>query len=456
MSAIVDAESALLQALADSSRDGLLALDEEGVIVAVNATAAALLNRQLRHLVGKPVFVLVDPSERQALREAFRTASASPARHTVAFHGLERPSTIVLRTTERRAPAHAVLTVLAPAADDRAPALDERTRTVHLDRFFDRFPHGVFGLDSKRRTLFANTRARELVGREHLEVGREFRSDAFGGEIAELAELLLSPSTVLPPTTLESTAGVFVQVTGMPAHGDQPAVLLVEDVTSARRHELAAQEFVRNAAHQLRTPLTALASAVEVLGNGARHDPVLLERFLGHIRLHTERLTRIARGMLVLARAGSGHPIRLDCVEIRPLLEMLASRLDTAPAVEVSIECPDDLSALAERDLLQEALAAIAENAAAHTAEGSIRLRGREESERIVIEIADTGVGILPEHRELVTQPFFRAQSSGQGFGLGLAIAAQAVAAMDGQLELAEAEKGTRMLVRLPPARFAA
>jgi signal transduction histidine kinase len=212
------------------------------------------------------------------------------------------------------------------------------------------------------------------------------------------------------------------------------------------------QEFLRNAAHQLRTPLTAIATAVEVLQAGAKQRPDERDRFLEHIDEHARRLIRLARGLLVLARAQSGEAIRLDFVTVAPLLHELARQALPAAGVELVVKCDPDVEVLADSDLAHEALAALVENAVEHTRAGTIRLLGSTANGHVTISVVDEGGGILPEHRDRVFDPFYRPFASGPGHGLGLAIAAQAVRAMAGELTAEDAEGGSRFTIRLPSA----
>jgi two-component system sensor histidine kinase HupT/HoxJ len=103
---------------------------------------------------------------------------------------------------------------------------------------------------------------------------------------------------------------------------------------------------------------------------------------------------------------------------------------------------------------MHEALAALVDNAVAHTREGVVRLHAQEVDGRVEIDVLDNGPGILPEHQGRVFEPFYRTLELGDGFGLGLAIAAQAAEAMDGELRAAASpEGGTRFTIRLPSAR---
>ena len=122
----------------------------------------------------------------------------------------------------------------------------------------------------------------------------------------------------------------------------------------------------------------------------------------------------------------------------------------------IETECESGIAAFGDADLLEETLAALLDNAVANTDQGAIRITTTEQEWRAWIEVADTGRGILPEHRARVFEPFYRPWH-GEGFGLGLAIARQAVEAMDGRIEIDRSEAGgTTVRVQLPSARVVA
>jgi signal transduction histidine kinase len=205
------------------------------------------------------------------------------------------------------------------------------------------------------------------------------------------------------------------------------------------------REFVRNAAHQLRTPLAGITAAVEVLQSGAKEVSSDRDRFLRHIAEHTWRLTRIARALLTLARAQSGESIALESVELRALLERVAVHAGPAGEGRIAVACSSSLTARAQPELLLEAISALVDNAVTHT-KGEIRLDARDAGEIVEIAVVDTGEGIAPEHHARIFEPFYRVAETGEGFGLGLAIAHQAVEAMQGELSVA----ANTFTIRLP------
>lgn len=306
----------------------------------------------------------------------------------------------------------------------------------------------MVGIERDGRIAFANDRAVSILGAETVRVGGPLR----GEELGALAERLVSLPEPLDATTVALADGRALRVAGVPAHEDDPAILLIEDVTEERRRERVVREFVRNAAHQLRTPLAGIAAAVEVLQSGAKDVPSDRDRFLGHVVEHTTRLTRIARALLMLARAESGESITLERIELQGLLHSLVAEAGPAAEARIDVECPSSLTALGQPELLREALAALLDNAVTHT-RGPIRLGAHELGGAVVLEVADTGEGIEPEHRPRIFEPFYRVSDTGGGFGLGLAIARQAVQAMDGELSSAVAAGGGNVFTIRLPAR---
>jgi signal transduction histidine kinase len=213
------------------------------------------------------------------------------------------------------------------------------------------------------------------------------------------------------------------------------------------------REFLRNAAHQLRTPIAGIMAAVEMLQSGAKEQPADRDRFLAHVERHAERLTRVARGLLLLSRAQAGEDAPVDFVELRPLLDRLVQEQDPTDEVKVLTDCPPGLAALATPDLLHEALAALLDNALTHTRAGEVRISAAQTNGRVVLTVSDQGPGILPEFVDRVFEPFFRLAPSGEGYGLGLAIAAQAVETMGGEIGVSSTVgSGTTFTVKLPSA----
>ncbi|HYX88495.1 MAG TPA: HAMP domain-containing sensor histidine kinase [Gaiellaceae bacterium] len=214
-------------------------------------------------------------------------------------------------------------------------------------------------------------------------------------------------------------------------------------------------EFVKRAAHELRTPLSAIASAIEVLQAGAKETPETRDRFLSHIEAATHRLERLLEALLLLARAQSGEeqpPI--SAVELEPILEGVVAGVVPAAGVEVDVECPPRTAVTANPRLLEQLLANLAANAAKHTDAGSIRLVASEDGDVVTIEVRDTGHGIEPQDRELIARELARRESPEvEGLGIGLTIVREAVRALGGSVDIkSPSGEGTTARVTLPQA----
>jgi two-component system phosphate regulon sensor histidine kinase PhoR len=233
-------------------------------------------------------------------------------------------------------------------------------------------------------------------------------------------------------------------------------MIVLDDLTEAERRELAQREFVQNAAHELRTPLTTIIGAVEVLQAGAKDDDLERDRFLDHIAREAERLARLARALLTLARSRAGvEPPRAELVPLGRLLHDIADDIRPTDGVVVQVEADEEIGALANPDLLEQAIRNLADNAAKHTRSGRIVLRAYANGQRVRVEVEDTGSGMSSEAQRHVFDRFYRGQDrDAEGFGLGLAIVRDAVRSIDGRVELDSAPgKGTLVRIELERAR---
>jgi signal transduction histidine kinase len=319
-----------------------------------------------------------------------------------------------------------------------------------LESLLERLNDGVLLVDRGLGVEYANRHARELLA---LEDGRLDESSA--PRVAAFARDLFS--NPLPGRVQLDEGGRTLALAGIPPLEDgDTAILVVVDETARERNERIQREFATNAAHELRTPIASIVTAVEMLRTGAKDDPEARDEFLDLIARESDRLTRLTRALLVLARADAGESSRLaQRVSVAPLLERVAETLPPRDDVAVRVDCPGGIAIRGDADLLEQAVASLATNAARQTATGSIWLRGRRENGSVVIEVADTGPGIHGPDRTRVFDRFYRgaAPDDRSGFGLGLSIARESVHALGGEIELGpEQVVGTTVRLRLVAA----
>ena len=350
--------------------------------------------------------------------------------------------------------------LLAHSFDRMRRQLRRSFRRLEAERdrlrlLLERLQEGVLTIDQDLVVHFANTEARRILG------GRLREGDALpepwqGFGLREFAQGLFGERSSVTQVHVTPDEQHAYGLVGIPSQPDTDwALLVVDDLTEQERRELAEREFVSNAAHELRTPLTTIIGAVEVLQAGAKEDPAERDRFLGHIERESGRLARLARAMLTLARAHSGQePPKVEAVELAPLLRDVAAGLHPHAGVAVDVEVTDGLAVAANRDLLEQALRNLGENAAKHTTRGSVVLRAYENGNTVMVEVEDSGPGISPEVQRHVFDRFYRGERDAHGFGLGLAIVRESVRTLGARIELDSSPgEGTVFRILLAPAR---
>ena len=205
------------------------------------------------------------------------------------------------------------------------------------------------------------------------------------------------------------------------------------DSTAARLQELqdAQQRLFHDVSHELRSPLSRLQAVVGVL----RQSPAKLDAMLDRMDREVERLDILVGEVLTLARltAGSGLPLKTQTLDVIELLnEILGDASFEVEAREVSITTHVDGVFLAdvEGELIYRALENVIRNAVKYTAEHSrISVRCDTTADLLKVSVADQGPGVRRDELERIFQPFSRGNDAVPrgGYGLGLAIARQAI-----------------------------
>lgn len=219
-----------------------------------------------------------------------------------------------------------------------------------------------------------------------------------------------------------------------------------------RLSSLAQQEFLSNAAHQLRTPLTSLRTEID-LALLEPHDPSL-EPLLTRLQKSVDRSARLAQQMLAMARAdASTSSGRQPSLDLRDLAGQVAE--DWVPrAVDAGMDLGFELQPAPTEGqgfLLRELIENLIHNSLAYAGAGArVTVRTFCRDGAALLEVEDTGPGIAVEDRERVLQRFQRGNAArGNGSGLGLAIAHDIAESHGGQLSLHAGGHGQGLLVRL-------
>jgi two-component system, OmpR family, phosphate regulon sensor histidine kinase PhoR len=237
-------------------------------------------------------------------------------------------------------------------------------------------------------------------------------------------------------------------------------LLLLRDVTEGRRAEATRRDFVANASHELRTPISAIRAAAETLLAGALEDGAAARGFVEIVARHAERLSRLTQDLLDLSRLESRQwrfdLARVDAAAVATqVVELLGAEAHDKGLVLAS-EVPPETAVRADPRALEQVLVNLAENAIKYTAQGSVTLGAARDGESWVLAVTDTGPGIDRHHLPRIFERFYRVdpgRSRDQGgTGLGLAIVKHLVQGMAGEIVVESGAGGTCFRVRLPAA----
>jgi signal transduction histidine kinase len=203
--------------------------------------------------------------------------------------------------------------------------------------------------------------------------------------------------------------------------------------------------------------LTAIRAVGEVAYR--ERNPALLYDALGSILEEVQRMNQLIDRLLLLARADDDNlPVHLEAGPVRDMLIEVSDALALVAEDKqqrLELDCPDHLLAVFDPALLRLALLNLVQNAMRYSPPAKpISLRAFQRESSVVIEVADQGPGIAPEHHQKIFERFYRVDKarsrSEGGAGLGLAIVKWSVERMGGTVELkSEAGRGSIFRVRL-------
>ena len=208
-------------------------------------------------------------------------------------------------------------------------------------------------------------------------------------------------------------------------------------------------ELTSNVSHELRSPLARLKVALEL---ARRQTGELAE--LDRIDVETERLDEIIGQLLTFSKLDTNPHEAAESVD---LVELLAGVIDDVQfenindVVDIDLRCDSDISINGYPLALRSAFENLIRNAALHGG-GQVQVTVRAESEHAIVEVQDQGEGVPEAELARMFEPFYRASTSAesQGAGLGLAIAARAIAIHDGSVDARSKDEGLCIAVRLP------
>jgi two-component system phosphate regulon sensor histidine kinase PhoR len=359
------------------------------------------------------------------------------------------------------------LGTVARVLDESVQELGRRLAELARDRarmeaILSGMIEGVIVVDPQGRLQLANEAARRMLKLDELSIGRHYVETFRHPGVAELLTAALAGRTpetlqLSPPRDPSRTVIARAAPAAVSAHG---AVLVLHDITDLRRTDQIRRDFVANVSHELRTPLTAIRGYVEALSEGdATADES--RRFLEIITRHIERMERLVKDLLRLARLDAGQEtLDLASCETRALTETVVADLTPAASARgQQLETTIGTGAETLRgDLvgLQDVLRNLVANAITYAPEHStIRIDAARVGDAIALSVSDEGPGIPEEDLSRVFERFYRVDKSrGRdpgGTGLGLAIVKHLVELHRGEVRAENRSDGGAMFTVLLP-----
>jgi two-component system phosphate regulon sensor histidine kinase PhoR len=332
-----------------------------------------------------------------------------------------------------------------------------------LRRLTSAMPEGAVLLDADHEILWFNSRAAGWLGLR--------RKRDFGIRIENLVrhpsfvEYLKTGRPAEGVTVYEpGDGGRWLSFTVVRTGTSQRQLLIVRDVSREVRVESMRKDFVANASHELRSPLTVISGYLDALADDQKLDPTWSSPVL-EMRRQAERMNLIINGLLELSKLESGERRQADRpIDIPGLLTLLrreVTALEHRPR-HVNLKVESDAWLLGVEGEVHSIVANLMSNAVKNTPkEGEIEVRWWTDAQGAHVSVRDTGVGIAAEHIPRLTERFYRVDSGRSrdmgGSGLGLAIVKHSLQRHEGTLTVESVEgRGSTFTCHFPPHRVTA
>jgi len=338
------------------------------------------------------------------------------------------------------------------AGEVKARVTDLTQQRDLLEVVFGGLVEGVLVVDRGGHIVLVNDAARPLL--EATRVSGKLVSDQLPARLQPLADKALAGHQADEEIEL---AGRHVRVSARPL-GDPGAILVLYDVTRMRALESVRREFLSNAAHELRTPITSISGYAETLISGGV-DGDTSKEFLQTIHRNAERISGLVNDLVLLDTLGGRAAAVGERVSI-PLAQVLGDAARTArgvtPAAQIDVDVPAELAVLGTREGLDHVFQNLIDNAVKYGDNTPITVGVEQVDGHVRVAIRDRGKGIPKGHEDRIFERFYRVDAGRSrdrgGSGLGLAIVKSQIEAVGGRVWFEHADPGARFVVELDVA----
>lgn len=219
------------------------------------------------------------------------------------------------------------------------------------------------------------------------------------------------------------------------------------------------RQFVSDASHELRTPATVICGYSDMLARWGKDDPQTADECITAIHSEAINMQRLIEKLLFLARADQKRQVlHKEFISMKPLIEDIAKDTQLiAPQHSVVCDLNEDGYIFADPLCIRQMLRIFLDNSIKYTPDGGkIRISSQNDGDRMIVKIADNGIGIDKEEQKKIFKRFYRVDTARTkngvgGTGLGLSIAEWIARAHDIEIKLdSELDKGTTITLLIP------
>ena len=329
-----------------------------------------------------------------------------------------------------------------------------REKTDEFTQITGSMREGLVLLNEHGSILSINAAAQALFGADAQCVGRDFLTIERSHEISAAIQAAVTDGH--SEVRAERAGRVYqFDISRITSDGKLlGTVILAFDITEQEFAERNRREFTANVSHELKTPLQGIIGSAELIENGMVR-PEDLPRFVGHIHAEAARLVTLIDDIIRLSQLDEGDAMPTEPVDLLAVSQEAAQTLqDAAAARQITLSVQGDPAVIpGVRRLIYEIVYNLCDNAIKYNRDGGrVDVTVAADAGGSSITVADTGIGIAPEHQARVFERFYRVDKSHSkasgGTGLGLSIVKHAVQYHHGRIEL-ESTPGTGTTIRV-------
>lgn len=320
---------------------------------------------------------------------------------------------------------------------------------------------GVVAVDEHMQVIYMNKTAEKFLGIKEKElVGKPFKliGQPFCEELIIEAQRLNHPVIyVLKPERKQKR---FLDAVAIPRGEGKGAILVLQDKTSLHKLVELGRDFVANASHELKTPITIIRGFAETLHDHPELSREVCREITGKIVSNCQRMDTLVKNLLTLAAIDEGLPrSRLQETDIVDLAEQARQTiLAVHPNAEISIETKgaEPFHLMVDSDLLLQAILNLLDNAVKYSKKpAKVAITIHKKSKEFILQVRDQGIGIPAEDLDRIFERFYAVDKSHSrslgGSGLGLSIVERIIEKHQGKIDVeSKLGEGTVFTITLP------